>query len=339
MIETPLSMLPLDCGSQEICDWFELYTLSSEYYAASFHELTRAWDKRKNSEDADFEGASIDAQDFLEGVYQEIRDRIEQLGECYPFDFSESDQELVFLGDRLNDGSKIYIFCLFISHINNKVVFDEPSFYVIDHRVRDLFQACATWAAAGLVVGHSYSFGFPRPDHSGFLKKLTMIYHCFGDGKAVATPLPGVSKSPKDEEIDVIAWHPRADFSPGTYYILGQVASGNNWVDKSIKGSAIEAFHGTWLSPTPASTAIAAMFIPFVVKPVKNETISDRIGILTRRLGHIYHRLLIPALARKGLELGRTHKNLVIERIDDVAEISNWIEKVISDFRNACVYF
>ncbi len=90
MIETPLAILPLDCGSQEICDWFELYTLSSEYYAVSLHELARVWDKRKNSEDADFEGNTVEAQDFLEEIYQEIRDRMEQLGECYPFQFSDN---------------------------------------------------------------------------------------------------------------------------------------------------------------------------------------------------------------------------------------------------------
>jgi len=337
MIETPLAILPLDSKCQEICDWFELYTLSSEYYASGFNELARAWDKRKNSEDTDFEGNNADPQEFLEEVYNEIRVRMELLGDCYPFQFSETDQELVFLKDDLYDGSMIYVFCLFISHIHNKVIFDRPSFYAINNRVRDLFQACATWAAAGLVEGHSYSFGFPRPDQTGFLEKLTIIYRRFGDGKVMDTPLPGVSKSPKDEEIDVISWHPRVDSAPGTYYILGQVASGNNWLEKSIKG-AIEAFHGNWLSPIPASTPISAMFIPFVIEPVINENISDRLSVLTRRLGHIYHRLLIPTLAKKGLELGRKRRNLVIERIDDVAEISIWIKKVISDFREACVY-
>ena len=337
MIETPLAILPLDRGSQEICDWFELYTLSSEYYAVSLHELARVWDKRKNSEDSDFEGNTVEAQDFLEEIYQEIRDRMDKLGECYPFQFSENDQEFIFLNTALNDGSKIYVFCLFISNTNNKVIFDDTSFYVLDNRVRILFQACATWAAAGLVEGHSYSFGAPRHDHSGFLKKLTDIYQNFGDGKVRTTPLPGVSKSPKDEEIDIISWHPRSDSAPGTYYILGQAASGDDWRDKSIKG-AIEAFHANWFEIQPSSIPTPAMFIPFNIIPVKNETINERIGVLTRRLGHIYHRLLIPALARKGLTLSQSPKKLVIERVDDVAEISTWIEKVISSFRDACVY-
>ena len=61
--------------------------------------------------------------------------------------------------------------------------FDDDSFFEIDNKIRDLFQACATWAAAGDVKGHAYSFGFPRPDHSGFLVKLKTIYRHFADGK------------------------------------------------------------------------------------------------------------------------------------------------------------
>ncbi|MEI7867359.1 MAG: hypothetical protein WCI11_05670 [Candidatus Methylumidiphilus sp.] len=337
MIETPLAILPFDCESQEVCDWFELYTLSSEYYAAGFHELARAWDKRKISEDTDFEGNSAESQEFLDGVCQEIQSRMDKLSECYPFQFSDTDEELIFLNDALNDGSKIYVFCLFISHINNKVIFDNPSFYVIDNRVRSLFQACATWAAAGLVKGHSYSFGFPRHDHSGFLKKLAIIYQNFGDGRVRQTSPPGVSKSPKDEEIDVIAWHPRADFSPGTYYILGQAASGDDWRNKSIKG-AIEAFHSNWFGMQPASTPTPAIFIPFNITPVQRENISDWLWVLTNRFGDIYYRLLIPTLARKGLELSQSHKNLAIERVEDITELSNWLKQVINDFREACVY-
>jgi len=339
----PLAMLPLDRGCQEICDWFELYTLSSEYFAVSIHELSRAWDKRKNSEDADFEGNSegntINAQEFQEDICQEIRNRIEKLGDCYPFQFGETDEELVFQWDSSNEGAIIYVFCLFVSNTNNDVIFDDASFYTITHHIRDLFQACATWAAASLVLGHSYSFGFPRPDHSGFLQKLTTIYKRFGDGQVRKTPLPGVSSNQKDAKIDIISWHPRVDSAPGTHYILGQVATGNGWPEKNIKGAPISAFHEIWFELVPASTPTPAMFIPFNIIPENNESIAEKVGILTRQLGDIYYRLVMPKLAQKGLELARINNNLVIERIDDIAEVSTWVEKVIQDFRSACVYF
>jgi lysyl-tRNA synthetase class II len=50
MLKSPLALLPLDRDVQEICDWFELYVLASEFYSAGFSELARIWDKRKNTQ-------------------------------------------------------------------------------------------------------------------------------------------------------------------------------------------------------------------------------------------------------------------------------------------------
>ncbi|WP_292993159.1 hypothetical protein [Nitrosomonas sp.] len=338
MIETPLAMLPLDRSSQEICDWFELYALSSEYHSANFAELARMWDKRRNSEDVDFEGSASTQEDFfLEEIYQTIRERMEFLKDCYPFRFSENDEELIYDKDDLNNGSVIYLFCLFLSNTNNDDIFDDASFFEINNKVRDLFQACATWAAAGEVEGHAYSFGFPRPDHSGFLVKLTAIYQHFSDGKVRNTPLPGSSVSPKDEEIDIIAWRPRQDNAAGTYYLLGQVASGHNWPDKSIMGT-IDAFHETWFEIQPASKSISAMFIPFNIIPNRAETREDKISILTRKFGSIFYRYRIPFFAKRGLEISKTDRGLTIERTAEIDNIFGWVRGVIEKFRKACVY-
>ena len=338
MIETPLAILPLDCDSQEICDWFELLTLSSEFHSASFSELSRMWDKRRNSENLDFQASAGSEEDeFLETIYQTVRERINYLGDCYPFSFSDNDEELIFDKDGLNEGSIIYIFCLFISNTNNEVIFDDDSFFTIDNKVRDLFQACATWAAAAEVKGHSYSFGFPRPDHSSFLPKLTAIYQKFSDGKVRSTPLPGVSANPKDEQMDVIAWKPRRDGAAGTHYILGQVATGQNWNDKSVTG-AVNPFHRIWFDPQPSSTPTPAMFIPFNIFPTKTESLQERLFVLTNYFGNVYYRYCIPYLAKEGLELGRADEHLTIERLGDIDKISTWVEEVIKNFRGACVY-
>ena len=252
MCKTPLAMLPLDSDAQEICDWFELYVLSSQYYSASFSDLSRIWDKRKNSEDSDFQASLQQEEEFLESILQTVRDRIECLNNCYPFSFSDNDEELVFNINGLNEGSAIYIFCLFISNTNNEVIFEDDSFFVINDKVRDMFQACSTWAAAGEVEGNAYSFGFPRPDHSSFLPKLTAIYNHFSDGKVRKEPLKGVSTNPKDEQMDVIAWKPRRDRASGTYYMLGQVATGQNWQSKTLTG-AVKSFHKNWFEIQPSA--------------------------------------------------------------------------------------
>ena len=339
MIETPLAMLPLDCDVQEICDWFELYTLSSEFHSASFSELSRMWDKRRNSEDLDFQASAGSEEDeFLESIYQTVRERLDYLGDCYPFSISDNDEELIFNKDGLNEGSIIYIFCLFISNTNNAAVFDDDSFFNINHEIRNnLFPACATWAAAGEVEGHSYAFGSPRHDGSSFLSKLKVIYGHFADGRVMNEPLPGVSVSPKDEQIDIIAWKPRRDRAAGTYYLLGQVATGNDWKTKSVVG-AIRSFHENWLSPIPASIPIPAMFIPFNIIPTRNESLQERLFILTKSYGNMYYRYCIPYLAQKGLELSRANEHLTIERLDDINTISTWVQEVIKSFRGACVY-
>jgi len=338
MIETPLAILPLDCDDQEICDWFELYTLSSEFHSASFSELSRMWDKRRNSENLDFQASTGSEEDaFLETIYQTVRERTDYLGDCYPFSFSDNDEELIFNKDALNEGSIIYIFCLFISNTNNEVIFDDDSFFTINNQVRDLFQACSTWAAAGEVDGHSYSFGFPRPDHSSFLPKLTTIYQYFSDGKVRNAPLSGVSVNPKDEQMDVIAWKPRRDGAAGTYYLLGQVATGQNWNNKSVMG-AIKPFHEIWFDQIPSSTPTGAMFIPFNIFPTNNESLKERLFVLTKIFGNIYYRYCIPYLAQKGLDLGKANKDLTIERLEDIDKISVWVQEVIEKFRGACVY-
>lgn len=338
MIETPLAILPLDRSFQEICDWFEFHVLSSEYHCASFSELARIWDKRRNSEDTDFEDSESMQEDlFLEEVNQIIRERMLFLEDCYPFKFSESDEELIYDKDNLNTGSIIYLFCLFLSNKNRTDIFDNDSFFEIDNKIRDLFQACATWAAAGEVDGHAYSFGFPRADHSGFLVKLRAIYQHFSDGKVRNSPLPGASINPKDEEIDIIAWCPRKDGAPGTYYLLGQVASGENWEAKSITG-AIYAFHRNWFEILPASNPSPAMFIPFNIIPTKEETLQEKISFLTPRYGTIFYRYRIPLIAKKGLEISHAKQSLVVERATEINKISEWVRGVIDNFRKSCVY-
>jgi len=338
LIETPLAILPLDRSFQEICDWFEFHVLSSEYHCASFSELARIWDKRRNSENTDFEDSGNTQEEFfLEEVNQIIRERITFLGDCYPFKFSENDEELIYDKDNLNAGSIIYLFCLFLSNKNKADIFDDDSFFEIDNKIRDLFQACATWAAAGEVDGHAYSFGFPRTDHSGFLVKLRAIYQHFSDGKVRNSPLPGVPISPKDEEIDIIAWRPREDGAPGTYYLLGQVASGGNWEAKSITG-AICAFHRNWFDTLPASNPSPAMFIPFNIIPTKEETLQEKISFLTPRYGIIFYRYRIPLIAKKGLEISHTKKSLVIERTTEISKIADWVSEAIDNFRKSCVY-
>ena len=334
----PLAQLPLDCDVHVIADWFEFYVLKSEYLEANFHDIQRMWDRRRNTEDSAPDGRREDTvardgdEQFLESVLAEIRQREDYLGAAYPFEFNNSEEGLL-LKSKPQVGHVVYLFCLLLSNAKNAEIFELDTFsYELNNFVRDLFQACATWAAAKVVSGSACSFGFPRPDGSNFLTKLREVYALFGEGQVRGIPLPGVSSSPKDEGIDVIAWAHRADAAAGRFYVLGQVATGGNWPSKSIV-EYIAPFHENWFVDMPSSPATAALFIPYCITLTGNATLTEQIHILTRRYGHVYYRYLIPQLADEGYMLAQTDANVSIERTSDFVHIQSWVSDTIVKMR------
>ncbi|MCA8078993.1 hypothetical protein [Burkholderia cepacia] len=321
-----LSTPPVLNDPHVVCDWLEIAVLADQYHTYAFDTLSRAWDTLRNQEGRDPEGGDTTQEAFEENVKAEVRARADLLGDCYPFTFSESGESLEFDPNACTDGGAIYLFCLLLSHCTQGAVFNGAYLPNITNAVRNYFQACATFAAAGEVTGHSYAFGFPRPDRTGFLEKLRQIYAHFGEGVRVRDePLPGAPLAQKDAQIDVIAWEPKADGAAGKKYMLGQVASGANWDAKTIKGGPIDSFHSGWLDPVPGSMATAAMFVPFCYGNLVDGSSADVINFRSYEFGHIFYRFRIPVLAAKGLELARSGAGYVIERLDDLAHIRQWV--------------
>jgi len=330
-----LSTLPLESDVQTIVDWLEYKILCSEFGTSSISELQRTYDVRRNAEDVDFENEASEENVFLQMLCGEIARRIECLGPSYPFLLSESGESLEITGS-MTDGAFIYLFCLFLSHFKKGEILDGTYLPDITNDVRDLFQACSTLAAAAIVSGHAYSFGFPRPDKTGFLEKLKIIYEKFGESKVVDGFPKGSARSTKDDQIDVIAWQDRPDKGAGKLYLLGQVASGNNWPNKSIKGGPIDKFHGTWfIAPHIASQPMAALFIPFCVVPEDNDTVLERTQVLGLEFGNIYYRHVLPCMAQSGIDLARNQKSLIIERISEVPKIIEWVVTQVNLVRKA----
>lgn len=329
-----LSNAPVTEPTHIICDWFEIAVLCNEFGVYSFENLARYWDTLRNSEDQDPEGSNTTEEDFIQRVRSEIIARAECLGESYPFSFSDTGESLEFDPDRLTSGGWVYIFCLLLSHPKQGPVFDGSYTPEITNAVRNYFQACATYAAAGEVEGHSYAFGFPRPDRSGFLDKLKEIYDHFGENvSVVATVPPGAPNRQKDAQIDVIAWKSTQDGAAGKRYILGQVASGENWDAKSIKGGPIESFHNVWFSRQPASIATPSMFVPICYGSLIDQTNEDSVNHHTYEFGHIFYRFRIPTLAKRGLEIAANDPDIIVERLEDLAAIKAWTNTQIAQMR------
>lgn len=343
-----LNVSPLKASTAIVADWVELATIASPRGTYALSRLKRFWDTHRESEDTDPEGQSKREDDtdeqgvggrdedaFLDAITDELAERYEALRESYPFEIAANGLRLT-LYNQLNSGQSIYLFCLMLSNCKKGDVLDGTWLPPIDHRIRDLFQACSTVAAAGEVNGCAISFGWPRPyDNPEFLKKLQEVYKLFGEGKPRLTPLPGAPKMAKDEAIDVIAWKPTKDHAAGTYYLLGQVASGDNWECKSIKGGPIDYFHRTWFDPPPASEAIASIFIPHVVPPGDGGTRRDKMDLWTEKYGTILYRLRIPSLAMQGLTFATRETEWVIERVEDIKTIETWVTEQVGALRLA----
>ena len=321
-----LSTPPVLNDPHVVCDWLEIAVLADEYHTYAFDTLSRAWDTLRNQEDRDPEGSDSTQEEFEESVKAEIRARSELLGDSYPFELSTSGDSLEFDPTTCTDGGAVYLLCLLLSNCKQGPVFNGTYLPDITNAVRNYFQACATFAAAGEVVGNAYAFGFPRPDGTGFLEKLRAIYEHFGEGVGVRdAPLPGAPAAQKDAQIDVIAWEPKDDGAAGKKYLLGQVASGNNWDAKSIKGGPIESFHNGWLDPVPGSIATPAIFVPFCFGNLVDGSSKDNVNFQSYQFGHIFYRFRIPSLAAKGLEVARSGGNYVVERLDDMPRIREWV--------------
>jgi hypothetical protein len=345
---------PIKSNPAILCDWVEIKAISSPSGKFRLSSLKRFADTHRETEDTDFEGqhrheentseqgaSGEDADAFLDSIIGELSERAISLSDCYPFELDETNNCILLKSD-LTEGEFIYLFCLFLSNSKRGEIFDGSWLPHIDHVTRDLFQVCATLAAAGEVRGSAISFGWPRPNNNPpFLKRLQEVYALFGEGEVVTEPRPGVSPSPKDEEVDVIAWTPRLDNAAGTYYLLGQVASGDNWEAKSIKSGGIDYLHHNWFYQAPASTPQASIFIPHLIQVVErgDGSRADRINALTPKFGTIFDRLRLPCLARDGIRIADGEEEIgvafSIERRNDIPQIRTWLDTEVNKLRAA----
>jgi hypothetical protein len=344
----PLKYPPLKDRPDVLADWIELRTLADTNGIFRLGNLKRLWDTKRNSEDTDLEGRSteeentdddgvsgFDEEKFLDALVDELSDRANTLKDSYPFKFT-TDGLRFQLKEDPTVGGTTYLFCILFEHHKEGELWDGSWIPDITHIERDLFQACSTLAAAGFINGSAISFGWPRPnDNPPFLRKLHEVYAAFGEGKPRSKPLAGVSPMVKDEEIDVIAWRPRSDGAAGTNYLLGQVASGDNWTGKSIK-AGMDYFHENWFEIRPPSHAhaVPAIFIPHAVPPVGTGTRKDRIARLTSYFGSVFDRMILPTLVQQGHKLASDKSNgFLIERFDDYTKIVNWVSAQVDSVR------
>ncbi len=160
---------------------------------------------------------------------------------------------------RIRAARTCYLFCLLTSTIRDARI--TGNIAALRQSMANHFQAIATDAAAGVLNGQAISFGFPRPSGLGFRAALVEASRQMRLGRPLETPPLHSKRQEKDAGIDVIAWRDFRDGRPSKLVLLGQVASGHNWKEKSVKNDTYRFFG--WFSERPSEHYIPSVFIPF----------------------------------------------------------------------------
>lgn len=324
----------------KLADWVELTTVRSPDGLIGFSTLASAYALSEEEQPHDIGEEDADGEALLIAVQHEIESRRTCIGPDYPF-WVDAKGEYIQVSPAPTLAGAIYLFCLFLSHAYDRTIIPEAMAPGVDNAARDLFQACATVAAAGYVEGIAISFGWPRPEGTRFLEALHRVWELFGDGKPVDEPRPAAPEEVKDDGIDIIAWRPSPDALPGTLYLLGQAASGADWVDKSVVSDS-ERFHKYWFQRQPATPHQNAMFIPFCLEPkgqnqevnAAQEVLVDHMQRLMHKHGIIFYRYRVACYAAKGLHIHGQGQYL-IERVADLPRIVEWVRVYSQTLRAA----
>ena len=266
------------------------------------------------------------AEGIVSGTVARIERRQRVLDSVYPFKLDSGGNVLEYVPSNAI-GPASYILGLILSHLRAMTpVLDRGDLHPDQDEVRKLreyFQYFATAALAAEIQGSAWSFGFPRPDGSGFLEKLEQIWRVLGDGRVGAQR--GAPQSPKDDQVDVFAARIHLDRLPGFPLAAAQVATGKNAKHKSLKGH-IGAFKARWFESQPVTDFIAYMIVPFAID---DEQFIDDV----RTKGNILHRLRTPRRIAEVEQL--LDKGMTIEGYDRLAEAVRWIEDYRRRMRTA----
>ena len=257
------------------------------------------------------------------GAVTRIGFRRRVLGKAYPFVTDVSGSTVRFVAETPDLGQAAYLVSLILSNLRAITPLLGSQLHPSKDEVkalREYFQYFATAALAAEVGGPAWSFGFPRPDGSGFLAKLSEIWSVLKDG--AVDPHPSASASPKDDKVDVFAWREHTDGLPGFLLAVAQVATGGDWKEKPIKDQVREVFPTRWFGPIPVTQWVAYHVVPFA-RP--EEKFRDDVLVL----GNVLHRIRVPKRVLEAVTL--KEQGLAIEAFDQLQAAADWVAGYLRD--------
>lgn len=314
----------------KFADYLELSAVCSLVGYVPFKEILYGFSIEDDVEVQDWADEDTEMESLVSAVQEVVANRLDRIGSAYPFQVSESGSRLLF-GGGINSLTALYLFLLILSHSSDRTIISEEKAPILTNEVRNWFQSLSTIAAGGFVEGAAVSFGWPRPDRTAFAVAVKTTYQRFGEGIPLEKPRPAAPKRVKDGGIDIIAWKQSIDGLSGKTYLIGQVASGANWKEKSVKQQA-HLFHKFWFSQAPSSEHKSSIFIPFALEPEDpsdssvgyDALVKDYADMLTEGFGDVFYRDRLAHYALRGIALIEAG-NTEIDGFGDVPRIQTWV--------------
>ena len=321
--------LPLDefTGSKApnldlAADYLELTAVFSENNQSLSQDIVNVSELGAESEFDDVDKEIRIREDIAAGAVARMQSRKEVLTTSYPFDLDALGSVISFTPKESNLGHTAYLLSLILSNLCAVTPLLVGScMHPTKQEVRKLrqhFQYFATAAIAGEIGGTAWSFGFPRPDGTGFKSKLTEIWDILKDGIVGADP--SAPSNPKDDQIDIFAWREQRDNLPGYLLVAAQVATGAKWKSKSIKSHVNDAFVKRWFKQPPVTTILAYHVIPFA-RP--DDIFRDDVLVV----GNLLHRLRVPRRVEEAVALFQN--GVVFDAFDELKAAADWIRSYV----------
>ena len=300
-------------------DFLELTAFFSTDKYALTQSIVDALELARDGGFATVEEEIARREEVASGAALVVCDRKRALMGAYPFDISEDGRLVSCDVKALSYGQAAYLISLVLSNLRAVTpMLDGSGMHPTNAEVaalRQYFQYFATAALAAEIGGQAWSFGFPRPDGTGFLSKLKEVWAVLRDG--TVGPEDGeVPQAPKDDEIDVFASRVHADGLPGFLFAAAQVATGANWRAKSLRNHLDHVFFHRWFARQPVTPPLPYHIVPFALPETG---FRDHV----RNLGNLLHRLRLPLRVEQAETLHA--QGIQIEAYDQLDQALEWI--------------